>query len=120
VATADTRFLFPGYQNAQASNLPISMICPRAGTVSALYVRHNADVGNGNPVIYRVRVAGFDTPLTVTLATGVIGNAVDDDPAHAVQIAAGQLLEVVAVKSAPLGTGAVRAVASVLLRSAAT
>lgn len=119
VATGtDTRFLLPGYFNGQADANAIGIVCPRGDRITKLYVRHHAAVGNGNPVEYKVRVNGVESQLKVTLPTGVTGTAVDEDPAHAVPVAAGQLVEVVAVKSANLGSGAVRAVATLLVQGA--
>lgn len=102
-AAADTRFLAPGFVNQVAQATPIaSFRAPRAGTLRAFRVRHNSAVGNGNNVVYDVRINTAAQGLGLTLASGAIGDASDLVTSIAVPI--GALLEVTATK--PLGIGA--------------
>jgi hypothetical protein len=52
----------------------------RAGTLRNLVVRHGLAGGNGNSVVYTVLVNGVATAITVTLATGAVGQAPSTRP----------------------------------------
>ncbi len=104
-AGADTRFLPPGFIDGTAptSSSEAQFASPRAGTMRNLRVRHNTSNGNGNSVVYALRVNGVASALTATLATGAIGNA--SDLVNAVAVAAGDLIDVTAVKALSIGAG---------------
>jgi len=113
-ASADTRYLAPGYVNALAEPESLCMLMPRTGKLGRIYVRHNAAVGNGNPVEYIVRVNDVDTDLRVTLASGALGSAMFE---HEVPVAKGDRIDLKVVKVLGIGTGTVEAVVTVLLYS---
>lgn len=109
-AAADTRFLSPWHDPGTASLTSVgAWRAPRAFTARNLRVRHNSAVGNGNSVAYFLRINGVNTALTVSLATGAVGDA--SDLVNAVAVAAGDLVEFVAVKALGIGAGGVDAVA---------
>jgi hypothetical protein len=62
-------------------------------------------VGNGNSVVYTVRINGVNTALTVTLATNVVVQA--SDLTHTAAVAQGDLITLQAVKAASIGNGAI-------------
>lgn len=105
---ADSRFIdqWNGGNAAVAPTAEIDpIVAPRAGTLRNLFVRHAAAVGNGNNVVYTVRINGADTLLTVTLATGAIGQA--SDTLHTPVVAQGDRITLRATKPASIGAGAV-------------
>jgi hypothetical protein len=76
---------------------------PSAGTIQNLFVRHNTTNGNGNSVDYTVMKNGVATAVTVTLATGAVGQA--SDTTNTVAFAQGDRITLRAVKAATLGGG---------------
>lgn len=103
-AAADTRFLQPGRQQGTAPTTDIAqMPVTRAGTLRNLFVRHNANVGDGDNVVYTVQVNGVDTTITVTLASNVVAQA--SDLVHTAAVAQGDRLGLKAVKAAGITNG---------------
>lgn len=108
-AAADTRYLNPGSDQGTASaSRNWSVVMMRAGTLKNLYVRHNVSAGNGNNVVYTIHKNGTPTALTVTLATGAVGQA--SDTSNTVTVAAGDYIDLVAVKGSTIVSGAIYAV----------
>ena len=110
-AAADTRFLTPGRDRAAAplvdqAQLPV----PRAGVLKNFFVRHNAAAGDGNSVAYDVLVNGVATAITVTLATGAVGQA--SDLVNTVVVAQGDRVSIRAVKAAGITDGGLNVQAS--------
>lgn len=114
-AAADTRFLSQGNIAAagttDAHQIPIPF-APGASamTLRCLFVRHNTTNGNGASVVYTVFKNGIATTLTVTLATGAIGQA--DDMTHSTTVVAGDTVSIQAVKGAAIGSGVLNVVAT--------
>jgi hypothetical protein len=111
-ASADTRYITPGSDQGTAPvtddfQLPV----PRAGTLRRLYVRHNAAIGNGNSVVYAILINGVATGLTVTLATGAVGQA--SDLINTAAVVAGDRVSLRAVKALGIGGGGLNIEASV-------
>jgi hypothetical protein len=100
-ATTTTRFLSPWYEDALAQTAAIQWRVPRAGTLRNLRVRHNITAGNGNLIVYTVRVNGVATLLLVSLASTAADGS---DLVNAVVVAAGDLVDVVVTKAASVGT----------------
>jgi hypothetical protein len=95
--TTTTRYLFSGYADALAHTIPPSLEAPRAGTIRNLYVRHNVTAGNGNAIVYTVRVNGVATAITASLAsTGTSAS----DTTNAVVVAAGDRIDIEVTKAA--------------------
>jgi hypothetical protein len=100
-STATTRYLTPGWGDNIAPVSPIQFRAPKAGTLRNLYIRHNSPAGNGNNIVYTVRVNGVATSLTVTLAC----NSSDaNDTAHTVAVAQGDRLDIEVTKSVSIAT----------------
>jgi hypothetical protein len=102
-AAADTRYLSPGRDGTAPLVDFAQMPLPRAGTLRRLFVRHNAAGGNGNAVVYTVLVNGIATALTVTLATGAVGQV--SDLINAVAGAQGDRVSLRASKAAVIAGG---------------
>lgn len=105
-STTTTRYLYPGYDDDLAQTVSMQMVAPYAGTLRDFYVRHNSADGNGNSIVYTVRVgppAGpmVATAITVSLATGAIGQG--SDLANSVAVAAGDIIDIEVTKAASVG-----------------
>jgi len=99
-AGVTTRYLFPCYEDLLAQTSPIQVRVTRDGVLANFYIQHGNPAGNGNPIVYTVRVNGAPTALTVSLAsTGVTSS----DTANEVEVAAGDLVDVEATKAASIG-----------------
>jgi hypothetical protein len=107
-AAADTRFIdeWNGGNTAVAPTTETTpIVSPRAGTLRNLFVRHAAAAGNGNLVVYTVRINGVDTLLTATLATGAIGQA--SNLFNIALVAQGDRITLRAVKPLAVGGGSI-------------
>lgn len=99
--TTTTRYLYPWHEDSTATTAPVQMNAPRAGTLQNFRVRHGTPAGNGNNVVYTVRVNGAASALVVTLASTT---AAGSDLSHAVQVAAGDLIDIEVTKGTAIGT----------------
>ena len=109
VSSTTTRYLTPGYETGNAPTSPVRMAVPFPTTLRRFYIEHNTPVGNGNPIVYTVRVNGVATAISVSLAsTGSLGS----DLAHSVAVAAGDLVDIQVTKASSVGNGAVSAMAT--------
>jgi len=108
-ATTTTRFLWPGFVNAQAPTTTIQWRAPRAGTIRNLFLRHGTPAGNGNAIVYTLRVNGVASALTVSLAST---SANGSDTVNAVAVAAGDLLDLQVTKAADVVTSPTNIMAS--------
>lgn len=102
VASSTTdRYLYPSYNDQQAQTTPIQYRVPRNGTFQGMRVRHNDPRGNGNAIVYTLRVNGTPTTLTVSLAS----NAADgSDLVNSVVVSAGDLIDIEVTKASGVGT----------------
>lgn len=101
-STTTIRFLYPGYddmlaQTAGGGGTPISMVAPYSGTLRNLYVRHNIPAGNGNVIVYTVRVNGVASALSVFLGSLVAQGV---NVANAVAVNAGDRIDIQISKAA--------------------
>jgi len=99
-ANTVTRYLFPMFDNGAAQTSPVQVPAFRAGTIKNMRVMHNAPAGNGNDIVYTLRVAGAASALTVTLASDVSQGS---NLVNTVAVTAGQLLDVEVTKAAAIG-----------------
>jgi hypothetical protein len=107
-APADTRFLsqwYGGSASVAGTTNVQPIVAPRAGTLKNLFVRHQAAAGNGNSVVYTVMINGVATTMTVTLATGAIGQV--SDLVNTAAVAQGDLISFRGVKALGIGGGSV-------------
>lgn len=108
-ATADKRYLPPGYGDITASTQAnFRMVMSRSGILQKFAVRHNTAQGNGSNVVYDVVVNGVPSNLNLTLATGAIGGA--SDGSTTIVIEAGDIVDITATKAVALGAAIVEAI----------
>jgi hypothetical protein len=115
-ALADSRTLSPGYDITTAFLSPGTILqipVPRAGLIANLFARHNTANGNGNSVVYTLHRNGAATALTVTLATGAVGQA--SNLTNAVIVNQGDRIEMIASKAASIQNGLLNSIVSVEL-----
>jgi hypothetical protein len=98
--TVATRFLSPWYSDTLAQVSPVQWRSPRNALARNLRVRHNTTAGNGNAIVYTLRVNGVASALTVSLASTVADGS---DLVNSVVIAAGDLLDLEVTKAAGIG-----------------
>lgn len=101
LATTVSRFLYPGYSDDQAQTTTIQIVAPRAGILRNLRVRHNDPAGNGNAIVYTVRVNGTPTSLSASLAST---SANGSDTSNTASVVAGDLIDLIVTKAAGVGT----------------
>jgi len=100
-STTTTRYLTPGYTDAQAPTSAIQIRAPRTGTLRRMYVVHNAVGGNGNAIVYTLRVASVASALTVSAAANSTGGS---DTTNSVAVTAGDLLDLEVTKASSVGS----------------
>jgi hypothetical protein len=90
--------LTPGYDDVLAPVVAgiVQFRLPRAGTVRNLRIRHNITAGNGNLIVYTVRINGVATALTVSLASTVSDGS---DLVNSVVVASGDLIDIEVTKA---------------------
>lgn len=100
-STTTTRYLMPCYEDALATTGAIQFRVPYAGTLKNLRVRHNTTAGNGNAIVYTLRVNSVASALTCSVnSTSADGS----DVTNSVAVAAGDLLDIAVTKAASVGT----------------
>lgn len=101
VATTTTRYLTPYYHDAEAQTSPIQFRVPRAGLFRNLRVRHNSPNGNGNAIVYTLRVEGIASALSVSLASTAADGS---DLVNSVSVANGNRIDIEVTKALAVGT----------------
>lgn len=102
-ATTADRFLYPSYDDSLAMTSAILLPVPRAGTIRNLFVSQTSGAGNGEDIVYEVRVNGAPTGITVTLASTLAGTV--SDLVNAVVVAQGDRVDLIVTKALSVGTG---------------
>jgi hypothetical protein len=95
-----TRYLYSGYAERLAEISPHFWTAPRSGTLRNLYVRHGVPNGNGNNIVYRVRVNTVATALLLSLAST---GSVASNTTNTVALAAGDRVDLQVVKTINVG-----------------
>ena len=105
-ATADVRFITPGFTAATAALTSSGAFAlPKAGTLRNLTARHNSANGNGAAIVYDVLINGAPSGLQVSLATAAIGSAID--AVNTVAVVAGDIIEITGTKAVSIGSGSI-------------
>lgn len=99
--TTTTRYLGPGYQLGVADDNPPSFENSLAGTIRNLRVRHNRPLGNGQPIVYTLRVNGAPTALTVSVTSTATNG---QNLANSVAVNAGDVIDLQVTKAADVAT----------------
>jgi hypothetical protein len=100
-STTTTRYLSPSYDDTTAPNSPIQFRVPFSGTLRNLRVRHNTTSGNGNPIVYTLRVNGSGTAIAVSLSSTSADGA---DTSNSVAVSAGDLIDMEVTKASGIGS----------------
>jgi len=100
-SSTTTRYLTPGFDNQLAQTVAIQIRASRAGTLRNLRVHHRAGAGNGNNIVYTIRINGVPTALTVTMASTANDGS---DLANTVVVAANDLIDIEVTKAASTGS----------------
>lgn len=108
-ATTTTRYLVPSGPNVAAPTAAVQFRMPAAGTIRNLRVRINGTAGNGNNVVYTLRVNGVATALTCTIASTTADGS---DLTNTVTVAAGDLIDIEVTKAASIGAAISDVIAS--------
>ena len=110
-ATTATRYLEPGYETATAPLVAaiVQIRAPFAGTLRNLFIRQNGPAGNGNLIVYTVRVNGAVTLLSVSIASTTANGS---DIVDTVAVAQGDLIDIEVTKAIAVGTTPARITAS--------
>ena len=95
-STTTARFLFPGFSDGLAQTVAPQFRSTRAATLQNLRVHHRAGAGNGNNIVYTVRVNGVASTLTATLASTAVDGT---DLVNTVAVVAGDLLDITVTKA---------------------
>lgn len=109
-ASTTTRYLYPSFDGGLAQTAVIQFRAPRAGTLRNLRVQVRAGAGNGNTIVYTLRVNGAASALTASLASTGTSTS---DLVNTVAVAAGDLLDLEVTKGAAVGTSPTDIVTSV-------
>lgn len=109
-AGADTRYMSLGGGEMASLSPRSSFVVPRPGTFKNLVVRHNKDGGRGH-VKYQLFVNGEPTALSVSNKVNGVGHG--GDTINAVAVKKFDVIDLVASKNQPIGTGELCVVASV-------
>lgn len=108
-STTATRYLVPGFSTGTAPTSPVVMSVPFAGVVRNLFVRHQTPAGNGNAIVYTVRINGVASALAVSLAsTSASGSDTVDSPA----VVAGDYVDIIVTKAASIASSPTNCVAT--------
>jgi hypothetical protein len=108
-STTLTRYLFPGFGDSTAQTSVIQRRMQRPGFLRNLYIIHNSPGGNGNPIVYTVRVNGAPTLLSVTMAST---DSTGEDTSNSIAVAAGDLVDIEITKATAIGASPVDVVAA--------
>jgi hypothetical protein len=95
-ATTTTRYLTIGYGESTARTSVFQYRVPRAGTFINARVRQGTGAGNGNAIVYTLRVNGVASAQSVSIASTANDAGPDTD---AVVVAAGDLVDVETTKA---------------------
>jgi len=99
-----TRYLTPGFHNAIAELNPVQFQLPRGGTIRNMTVTQNVTNGNGNDIVYTLRLNNVATALSVTMAsTDFSGiNMMDSADADALDLIDIEVTKAVAIAQSPV------------------
>jgi hypothetical protein len=107
--TAD-RYLLPGSGAAPASATLIQVTMPASGILHDMRVLHNSPAGNGQNLVYTLRVNGVASGLAVTLAST---SSAGSDLTNRISVQAGDVVDVKVTRSVSIGASPVNIVVSV-------
>lgn len=95
-----TRYLTPGYDAGGAPTVAMRYPVPRDGVIEDMRISCRAAPGNGNNVVYTLRVNSVASALAVTLASDTL----DGSATGAVAVSAGDILDIEVTKATAIGS----------------
>jgi hypothetical protein len=108
--TTTTRFLTPGFAPSNAQTTAIQYRAPRAGTARNMFIQCTTAPGDGDPVVYTLRVNSVASALLVSLASNVLSGS---DLINTVAIAQGDLIDIQVTKALNITTSPTDIVCSI-------
>jgi hypothetical protein len=96
-----TRYLTPGWGDATAPTAPQQFRMAYPGKYKNLRLRQNNPAGNGNNIVYTLRVNNATTALTCTIASTANDAS---DLVNIITVAAGDLIDIQVTKASSVGT----------------
>jgi hypothetical protein len=100
-STTTTRYMTPGFEDGLATTAAIQFRVPFASKARKLRVRQNSPAGNGNNIVYTLRVNGAASALAATIAsTGTDAN----DLTNEITLAAGDYIDIEVTKASSVGS----------------
>lgn len=113
-SSTTTRYLAPGYAVSLAPTVVVQYRVPFSGTLKNLRIVHNGPAGNGNPIVYTLRVNAVAQALQVSLFSTASSGV---DSTHSVVVAAGDLIDIEVTKAAGVGSSPSDVMASLEMAS---
>lgn len=101
-STTTTRYLGPGIMDSQAATSVDQMTIPRDGFLRNMYLFVNGPGGNGNTIVYTVRINSVASALTVSMASTA---ATGSDTTNVVSVSEGDEIDVEITKALGVSTG---------------
>jgi hypothetical protein len=92
--TTTTRYLSPGYDGSGPAPILSGIVqfrIPRPGTLRNFYIHQGDPAGNGNPIVYTVRINNVATAILVSVASTATDGS---DLVDSVVVAAGDLVDI--------------------------
>lgn len=99
-STTTTRYLTPGYDDGLAETISAQVVAVRPGTLRSLRVRHNVPRGNGNAIVYTVRINGVATAISASIPSTSLNGS---DAVSTVAVATGDRIDIEVTKAAGVG-----------------
>lgn len=100
-SSTTTRYMYPGGLSSTPAQTSIMQFrIPRAGVLKNMRVRHNDPNGNGNTIVYTLRINSINSALTVSMAsTASDGSDLSNTPS----VAAGDIIDISITKASSIG-----------------
>jgi hypothetical protein len=99
-STTTTRFLTSGFDSITAPTVAIQFRIPIGGTLRNMRIHVRAGAGNGNLIVYTLRVNSIATALTVSMASTATDGS---NLVAAVGVNAGDLIDIQVTKALNVG-----------------
>jgi hypothetical protein len=109
--TTATRYLEPGYEGGTAPLVTaiVQIRAPFAGTLRNLFIRQGGPSGNGNPIVYTVRVNGVASALSVSIPSTTANGS---NTVATAAVAQGDLIDIEVTKALAIGASPSRITAT--------
>lgn len=99
-ATTTTRYLYPWYSDLIAEVTESRLVVTKKGVLRNFRVLQNIPAGNGNQIVYTIRVSGGSTALSVSLAST---DGFGENTSVSIPVNAGDFVGVMVTKALGIG-----------------